>query len=184
MLVKGVTGGVWESIVSKMRCYYKAVCSTFLTIHTPKLFWVDALSFECPTLKWWMHILYLDISDRVITTLGWIWQKYRALTAPHRNTKIIVHNCTDEDNCTLTPGPSLSWKNSKFHGTCKNWLGVAILNIHLIQSAVHYYTQFQTNSWNPKRVRRVTSSLGPLQSYQRIFQNSVECVKIGRTWPF
>ena len=46
-------------------------------------------------------------------------------------------------------GPSLSWKNSKFHGTHKKWLIMAILSSDLRHGTMHYSTNRQANSWNP-----------------------------------
>ena len=59
---------------------------------------------------------------------------------------------------SLRPGPSLL---SKFCGTCKNWLSMAILYSYLLHHTVHHSTTFQANSWNPERVIAVTSSLRP-----------------------
>ena len=62
------------------------------------------------------------------------------------------------------PGPSLSWKISKFRETRKKWPSMAILNIDLLHVTVHRRTKFQANSWNPSRARAVMSDR---QTYKR-----------------
>ena len=47
------------------------------------------------------------------------------------------------------PGPSLSWKISKFRGMPQNWSSIAIFGSDRLHCTVHHLTKFQANSWNP-----------------------------------
>ena len=46
---------------------------------------------------------------------------------------------------SLRPGSSLSWKISKFHGTCKNWWSMASLNNNLF----HAWWRYQMETFSP-----------------------------------
>ena len=62
---------------------------------------------------------------------------------------------------------SSSWSRlmiEKFRGTRKNWPSKAILKSDLLHGTVHHSTKFQADSWNPPRVRAVTSFLRPAPS--------------------
>ena len=60
---------------------------------------------------------------------------------------------------------------------------MAILNSDLLHDTVHHPIKFQANSWNPSRVRAVTSSLRPgPKTYHG--KSSVEHTKNGRARPF
>ena len=50
------------------------------------------------------------------------------------------------------PGPSLSWKISRFRGTRTNWPSMAISSNDLLHGTVHHPTKFQADSWNRKEL--------------------------------
>ena len=52
------------------------------------------------------------------------------------------------------PGSSISWKISKFRGTCKNWPRMAILNSNLLLGTVHHPTKFYGRTNRHRRTDR------------------------------
>ena len=76
----------------------------------------------------------------------------------------------------LRPGPSLSWKISKFCGMRNNWPSTDISNRDLLHGTVHYSIKFQANNW--VLYGMVTSSLRPghsqswkISKFHRICEN-------------
>ena len=81
------------------------------------------------------------------------------------------------------PGPSLSWKMSKFRGKPKNGPSMAILGSDPIHGTVHHLTIFEADRWNAPRTA-VMSSLGLCPSLFWTFQSAVVSAKFGRAQPF
>ena len=65
---------------------------------------------------------------------------------------------------SLRPGSSLFWKFQSSVERAKIGRALLFWKSNLLHVAVHHPTKFQANSWNPQRVRAVTSSLRPGQS--------------------
>ena len=83
------------------------------------------------------------------------------------------------------PGPCLFFKfQSSVERANIDWAWPFYLKICFIILCI-IPTKFPADSWNPWRVRAVTSSLKPGQkAYHGKFQSSVERKKIGRAWSF
>ena len=108
----------------------------------PSLSW--KISMECTKIGW-AHPFSITICFMVL-----------CITPPHfRPIAEILR--VRVVTLLLRPALSLSWKISKFHAMQNNQLSMAIINSEMLHGTVHYPTKFQADSWNPWKVRVVTS---------------------------
>ena len=114
---------------------------------------------ECDCFKWWSTSWYIapchQISGHyVISSHFMIWD-----ISPQTWSKPIKENF------------KVLWNTKK-------WPSTVIFNSNLLYGTMHHHTTFQANSWNPQRVRAVTSAIRPGG------QSSVECEKISQQGHF